>query len=329
MIQKLIIRNFKSMKYVYLECKKINIFIGEPNTGKSNILETIGIYSYHWYGRRGEYPLKDFVRFETISSLFYDGNSVNPINLQINDNVLEISYKEGLFEFNYHKDSREQFDKLGKLRNDGHGSTNWERFFSPYKYYKFKILDTFRLLDADFLIPPYGENLLTVIMTNKELKREIKEVFDSFNLKLSFKPHENKIEILKEMEDTFVTYPYSVISDTIQRINFYLTVLYSNKDSVIAFEEPESHAFPYYVTHLAERIALDKNNNQFFITTHNPYLLHSILEKAPKNKINVFITYLENFETKIKSLDEQEMKQLLDTEMYGFFNIESFLEREN
>ena len=31
----------------------------------------------------------------------------------------------------------------------------------------------------------------------------------------------------------------------------------SNKDSVLVFEKPESHAFPYYVKYLAEIIALD------------------------------------------------------------------------
>jgi len=43
MIQKLQIRNFKSMKALDLKCSRINVFIGEPNTGKSNILETIGL----------------------------------------------------------------------------------------------------------------------------------------------------------------------------------------------------------------------------------------------------------------------------------------------
>jgi AAA15 family ATPase/GTPase len=43
MITKLFIKNFKSVKEAELECSKINVFIGEPNTGKSNILETIAL----------------------------------------------------------------------------------------------------------------------------------------------------------------------------------------------------------------------------------------------------------------------------------------------
>ena len=43
--------------------------IGEPNTGKSNILEALGFLSYCAHG--GE--LRDFVRLEKTQDLFYDG----------------------------------------------------------------------------------------------------------------------------------------------------------------------------------------------------------------------------------------------------------------
>ena len=46
MIKNLEIKNFKSIKHLKLDCKRINLFIGEPNTGKSNILETLGILSH-------------------------------------------------------------------------------------------------------------------------------------------------------------------------------------------------------------------------------------------------------------------------------------------
>jgi AAA15 family ATPase/GTPase len=40
------ISNFKLIKHLGLDCKRINLFIGEPNTGKSNILEALGIDRY-------------------------------------------------------------------------------------------------------------------------------------------------------------------------------------------------------------------------------------------------------------------------------------------
>ncbi|RKY40336.1 MAG: hypothetical protein DRP81_09515 [Candidatus Omnitrophota bacterium] len=111
---------------------------------------------------------------------------------------------------------------------------------------------------------------------------------------------------------------------------FYLAAIETNKDSVIVFEEPEAHAFPYYTKYLAERIALDDNNNQYFISTHNPYFLLPIIEKTPKDQVGIFITYFEDYQTRVKSLSEEDIKEIMDMEIMDmkidvFFNIERFL----
>jgi recombinational DNA repair ATPase RecF len=43
MIKQLSIRNFKSVRELDLSCRRVNVFIGEPNTGKTNIVEAIGL----------------------------------------------------------------------------------------------------------------------------------------------------------------------------------------------------------------------------------------------------------------------------------------------
>ena len=50
MIENLSIKNFKSIKDLSIDCKRINLFIGEPNAGKSNILEALGVMSWCRYG---------------------------------------------------------------------------------------------------------------------------------------------------------------------------------------------------------------------------------------------------------------------------------------
>ncbi len=70
MITKLSIANFKSVRQLDIDCKKVNLFIGEPNTGKSNILEALGLLS--WSGRPAQSPLGDYVRFQAMQNLFYD-----------------------------------------------------------------------------------------------------------------------------------------------------------------------------------------------------------------------------------------------------------------
>lgn len=109
---------------------------------------------------------------------------------------------------------------------------------------------------------------------------------------------------------------------------FYLVAMESNENAVLVFEEPEAHAFPYYTKYLAERIALDKNQNQYFISTHNPYLLLSILEKASKKEVGLFITYFEDYQTKVKPLSEKGKREILDAEIDAFFNLDRFLEED-
>ncbi|MCL5408809.1 MAG: AAA family ATPase [Candidatus Omnitrophica bacterium] len=327
MIKHLEIKNFKSLKEISLNCKRINLFIGEPNSGKSNILESIGLFSF-------TDKLKDFVRYERITNLFYDENLEETINIKLDTKELEIK-KHG-----------EQIlggaiEKRGQTPSNGHYQLfSFQADYSSLrgwsginpcsliiKFYRFKIMDLFNAHDIAFLNPPYGDNLLTIISINKKLKSFISDIFTPFGYKLFLRPQENKIEILKydEKENISISLPYSLVSDTFQRIIFYWTAINTNKDSVLIFEEPESQTFPYYTKFLAETIALDKNN-QYFLTTHNPYFLLSLLEKTPKEEIGIFITYYKNYQTKIKELSEEEKIKILDFEKDAFFNIEKFIE---
>ena len=316
MLNHLKIENFKSVKHIQLDCKRINIFIGEPNTGKSNILESLGIFSLP-YGH-----IHNFVRFEMMSNLFYDENVEDAVKIRADEKILEIIF-EGTFKVTCHDGEKFIF----QYGYDHNGSETYPGRYEPipFKFHKFMVKRSFPRKDPGSLLPPSGENLLTVLMTSKELKSIVSQIFDPFGLKLVFKPQEGKIEVLKQLDDIFVTYPYSLISETLQRIVFYISAIESNKDSLLIFEEPESHAFPFYTKYLAEAIALDKSN-QYFISTHNPYFLLSVLEKSPKEEIGIFATYFENYQTKIVTLNEKELTEVLDMGIDLFFNIERFVE---
>ncbi|MDL1956250.1 MAG: AAA family ATPase [Candidatus Desulfofervidus auxilii] len=321
MIKILEIDNFKSIKHLKLECKKINIFIGKPNTGKSNILETLGILSFGQYVNYTE--LKDFVRFENMSNLFYDEDLERNIKIKPDNEILQINFVFDR-EIFYCKTpfSSLECDYEGKKINILHYTTNFKKLH--FKFYRFAIKERFLRREFDFLLPPSGDNLLALLIARKELRKFVKDIFEEYGLRIVLKPQENKIEVQKEIEDIIISYPYSLVSDTLQRVVFHLLAIETNKNSIIVFEEPEAHAFPYYTKFLAERIALDKSN-QYFISTHNPYLLLSILEKAPKDDVRIFITYFEDYQTKVKNLSEEDIKEIMDMEIDIFFNIGRFL----
>ncbi len=316
MIANLQIKNFKSIKQLDLDCNKINLFIGEPNTGKSNILETLGLFSFIKFGQ-----IEDFVRLETMTNLFHDENLDEILSIEADKKVLEIAFKDEIFQGRcYDKDSNEDdfsFSLDIKLR----GSRSMSKEPFPVRFYRFSLKKEFNRKEAEFLLPPSGDNLLTIIRSHKEIKNAIANIFEPFSLRLVFRLQENKIEIMKQQRDDIVTYPYWLLSDTLQRIIFYISAIESNKNSILIFEEPESNSFPYYTKFLGEKIAFDEIN-QYFIATHNPYLLLAILEKAKKNSVNVFVTYYDDYETRVKLLDDEQVSELMNFD--PFFNLDAF-----
>jgi len=322
MIKRLEVENFKSIKNLKLDCKRINIFIGEPNTGKSNILEALGLFSHVAYD---DYMIGNFVRMENMSHLFYDEDLEETIKIKIDNKVLKITFKDGRFKGICRENETELFSFDYNYDGEGHKLLGRKELLFSFRFYRFVTKSIFPRKQSDFLLPPFGENLLTILLTHGNLKSVVSQIFNQFGLKLLFKPHENRIEVAKLYKDILISYPYSLASETLQRVVFHLAAISTSKKSVLAFEEPAAHAFPYYTKFLAERIALD--DNQYFISTHNPYFLLSILEKACKDEISVHVTYFEDYQTKIRTLDEKGIERLMDFDVDVFFNIENLLEK--
>jgi AAA15 family ATPase/GTPase len=328
MIKNLEIKNFKSIKHLEMECKRINLFIGEPNAGKSNILEALGLASWYKYG---DASLKEYVRFQDTQNLFYDDLLDQPVEITIDKLNIEIEFKDDEFYFgsallkNSEKSDKRTLAILDYSGNIRSSSSLHEVEF--IKFYRFVGQNKFPESGSSFLLPPHGSNLFAVVMANKKFREAMARFFKNFGFKLVLKPQERTFEIQKQVDDIVFSYPYILTSDTLQRIIFYMIAMESNKNSTLVFEEPESHSFPYYTKHLGERIAFDETN-QYFIATHNPYLLLSILEKAHKNSVNVFITYFREYQTKVKCLTDEQMSELMDYD--PFFNLDSFIfEEEN
>ena len=326
MITKLSVSNFKSIRQLDIECKKVNLFIGEPNTGKSNILEALGFIG--WLGQPGDIPLGDSVRFQTMRDLFYDQLLDQDIVVRASTTdksypKLDVALKHDKSKFLF-LERGSPFRVVtyeGKAEEAVMGSTKLARI----KLFRFKTLDRYDSKQSDSLRPPNGDNLFSVVISSKSLRETMKEFFRKYGLKLVMKPHENVFELQKEVDDLVFSYPYTLTSDTLRRIIFYTVAIASNKESVLVFEEPESHAFPYYTKYLGERIALDQTN-QFFIATHNPYLLSAVIEKARKKDVQVFITYFKDFQTHVKPLIANQLSELMEAD--PFFNLDRFIEEE-
>ena len=328
MINQLSIKNFKSIKDITMPCRKLNVFIGEPNSGKSNIIEALSLQSQNAIGQELN---KQMFRYKTIGDLFYDFNITDQIEIKTNEKYSILKYAirdNGVNEnrFYFLLDAEKDKEQPVIISHEGAvipspanlGLTN-------VHLYEYKRLTEFFNTYTPHLSVPHGGNLPFLLLSNPEYKKWVSDFLKSKNLTLTIKPTENEILASKLTNDEIYSYPYSSLSETLQRIIFYTIALKSNKQSVLLFDEPDSNTFPFYTKELAEKIALDKTN-QFFITTHNPYLLLSLIEKSKLDDVNICIARMEDYETKVTILRDKQITKIMDLNSDVFFNFENILD---
>ena len=91
-IKSVTIKNFKSAKSVTLsDCRRINVLIGRPNVGKSNILEALALFDVPYMVNSANKSLKSLVRIENTADLFHNGVSASPIEVLADGNQLSVT----------------------------------------------------------------------------------------------------------------------------------------------------------------------------------------------------------------------------------------------
>jgi hypothetical protein len=320
MITQLLLERFKSIRQLTLKCRRINLFIGKPNTGKSNILEALGLLS--WLGNSGQGDaLKQYVRFEVLQNLFYDHLVDDPLRVECKGDpafALQIAWKDNAFHLLCNSAAH------GTMSYHAEGHFLAMPTVAPIKLYRYRAVERYRVEGPGTLRTPDGANLVSVIFGSKALREWLGELYRPYGLTAVLKPHEQAIELQKQHDGIVISYPLSTTSETLRRILFYHVAMQSNENAVLVFEEPEAHAFPYYTKHLGECIAVDASN-QYFIATHNPYLLLAILEKTPQQDVAVYATNYVNYETTATLLTEDQMSRILEAD--PFLSLDAILER--
>lgn len=352
MIRNIDIANFKSIRNLSLNCKKVNIFIGKPNVGKSNILECLTAF--------GNLKAEE-VRLENIRNLFYDQDIDNCINISVDNfsHFVRFEKKENLFfsyflnslnlpstlknglnpEFSTKIERASFFKELDKNKsqsgsrihfNDLADSQNYNQIYKmnaprikKYSFKKFRLKngDAYRQENGDALNNPYGENLFEILKNDKNLRKEVSKLFEDYGYNLIIDFVSNQAEIHKLVDNVSYKIPYSLIADTLQRMVFFIVAIRSNEDCSILLEEPENHSFPPYIRDIA--LEITKSNNQFFIATHSPYLFNTLLSECKKEELAVNVVSYENYQTKVKTLDEAQISEIMNFGVDAFFNIDS------
>jgi len=345
-IKELQINNFKSIKDVKLDCSRINLIVGKPNVGKSNVLEALSLFCTP-YSKNKDKFLSEFIRYNQLEELFFDSEIQLPISIKSNLGEAIISSKKEIFQlllgqsdlflsyfknnhFDFESFNRENLAELGILFSmyelSADGKIEYEHKqheIDHIKKYIFK-KPSFSDLNGGVLMTPYGENLFSAVLTHSKLRQEIGEWLKEYRLDLVVDKRTKSLAVQKREGNIVYPIAYNLIADTLQRIIFHYAAVESNKNSILLFEEPESHAFPPYIYELANKIRSDEKNNQYFITTHSPYLFNSIVENTPTEEVSVFLANYKDYQTTIKKLTIEELQELLDYGIDIFFNTKYF-----
>lgn len=343
-IKNIEIKNFKSIRHQTIEdCRRVNVFIGYPNVGKSNILEAIGLLTFIRQQRpRG---LDSLVRFERFAQIFNYFRITEQAIVNFNKNysftlnyfdekeiILRLSDKSTPSTYLRNPDL---FGLRAQRRGLSSGRTNDIDDFSgrfeelqnfnvkPYKFSSKIFNEEFSALE---LRVPVGENMFEVISNNPELTKQFSDLLKPYNISLIIDQSTSDIKInIRKEGDVFYSIPISMIADTLIRLIFFKTAIYSNQNSILLFEEPEAHMFPPYVKKFTSDVIFDETN-QFFIATHSPYVLSEFIEEAAED-LAVYIVDYDKGETIIKRLTENEVNEVAQYGIDLFFNLESYLDK--
>ena len=332
------IHNFKSIIDLKLEdCRRINLFIGYPNVGKSNVLEALSLFSVPFLNK--DEKLNKLVRVEHPVELFHSsseqylctiGTNLQKIKLELNPYCFQIFHDKGEEQtsFSFHSELK----LVEKLRSSNSADKANLYDTSNIKRYTFNLQNKWKTNNKYQLLPPYGENITDVLsyrLGMEDVTAFIKTEFAKYDLKLVLNIKDKSVLVQQNLnEDRVFQLPYTSLADTLQRVIFYKTAIASNKNSVLLFEEPEVHAFPPYIRNITQDI-VDAKTNQFFIVTHSPFVVNDFLEYADLRKeTSIYLFDFKNNQTIAKRLTDDEMDEVYNYGIDLFYNIESFLRDE-
>ncbi|MFN0050346.1 MAG: AAA family ATPase [Cytophagales bacterium] len=336
MIKTLKINNFKTIKELVLaDCRRINLFIGKPNAGKSNIIEALTLPSLSFYMKeniglvaenKAKINIQNLFRVDEVRDLFFEGNIENKISIALYGANFEyaLSYlkNENIFELQSYDGSFDRFDKFFTPKNEA-GAVG-----TPVDMFVFKSQVEPESTGFNLLMSPFGNNLGEVLYYHRDLLLLAKDFLKDTNSNIVIDEKTFTLKNQIQLEEGVIrSLPYESLADTFRRILFYVTVARHSLAPIIVLEEPEAHAYPPYVSFLADEL-IAQTQKQFFVVTHSPYLLNNLIENTPKEDLSVFVCGFDfkQKQTTAKRLSNEDLAEFLDYGVDIFFRIDKYLD---
>ncbi|MCL2651206.1 MAG: AAA family ATPase [Candidatus Azobacteroides sp.] len=290
MISKVAISNYKSIEKLEIPLSNVNVFIGENGSGKSNILEAVGMACA---AQTNQLTTEDlFNRGVRVAKPTLTFNSFINKSLQkeirISLYTKETEYRTFLFVEN-------ENDIFTLWQNEGYNHTNSSPFFTNFVIFNLSTnsLRGFANVSKKEPLGIYGENLDVLLSTfTLEQINEIKSCnfinwLDDFIISDNFQAGGYKLGRSssklyftdKYMQKKNNLFSAENANEGALHVLFYLALFISEKTpAFFAIDNIETALNPYLCRKLMQAITelAVKHNKQVLITTHNPAVLDGL-----------------------------------------------------
>jgi len=318
MIQSLSIARFKSIRPLAIECRRVNVFIGPPDTGKTNILEALHLLSRFGFGL----PIDESLRLSPelgFETLFYRQFFDEPLCIAVT----------GTPAITFEVRISNQALIVQPWNLPVSFGTSWAAApgLDVIRYYSFLSSTVWTYgggghRGTELVSPVEGRNLLYIARHNSKVYDYLKDLVADGNWKLRFDQNLKTFRLSEVRENDILDYPLDVLSDSVKRLFFYGAIVKTSKDATLVFDEPDVFAFPPYPKTLGDMIAADAAN-QYFLSTHNPYFLSSLVEKSPAGEISIFVCSRDgDGGTVARRVSAEGMQRVVELGDSTFFNLD-------
>ena len=340
MLERLEVRNYKSLRDVKVRFEQFNVLVGLNASGKSNIIDCLLLVSesLQVFGnisqileRRGGFKHVVFQGEEEfdVKVAFSVGKNkceyyMKATEEMVEERWLKINGREFIKEQRYTgKYLREDYSEVafsGAWRSLTVGHPRCAKeisecldYLSKWHFYSFSTPEIRRTLPAkkSFALNRDGSNLAQVLLS---LRTERPKIFAEIEemLKLAIPGVEELLTPLTEdgkpFSDTYVAvrekgfeHPFDYYQLSDGTLRLLAHITALNLDAeLVCFEEPENFVHPYLLRLLVE--VLKKSGKQVILSTHSPYFLDFV---EPEDLI---IVEKKRGETKVRRIEDEEEK---------------------
>lgn len=300
------IKNFKSVKSVTLsDCRFINVLIGRPNVGKSNILEALALFDVPYMVNSSNKSLRNFLRIENTADLFHNGVATTPVEVSADGSTINVirGANNGLsVDISIQGEvSKYAFSSSLTLstKKDPAVLPDVLAYFFPKHFVP-------ESSNIGFLLPPSGGNLMETVANLPDLKSSLAKLFHGYGLKMMFDSTSRTIVAMKENGIYISIVPFNSLGDSLRRLIFYKAAIEGNRNKTICFDDLDALIYQPYISDILNDIIF-ASDNRFFITTHSQYVISSILDRAV-NELAVYVVDIKDNETVVNRIPDGQLQ---------------------